>query len=101
MKRETEIELFSDNQSNWDSEFKKIEMREHMQNISERKRYANRGFIFLICWLVVVVTILILNGTGVLHLSDTILSALVGSPVIYIFGFHYLVLRYLFENKKK
>jgi len=101
MKTLTEIEILSDDQLNWDLELKKIEMQEYKQNISERKRYANRVFIFVIGWLVAAISILILNGLRILHLSDTILSILIGTTTLDIFGFFYLVMRYLFENKKK
>jgi hypothetical protein len=101
MKVQTKIESIPDNQINWDLEVKRIEVQEHIQNISERKRYANRVFIFVISWLIAAIAILILNGLRILHLSDTILSVLIGTTTLDIFGFFYLVMRYLFENKKR
>ena len=99
MKTQSKIQPLSDHQINLDFEMKKYEIQEKIQNISERKKYAQWVFVFVASWLLNVALILIGCGYGLLHLSDTILSVLLTTTTIQICGFLVFVMKYLFGNK--
>jgi len=71
---------------------------ERLQNILERKKYAQLIFVFVGFWMLVVFIILIFYGTGRLHYSDTILSVLLGTTMVDICAFLGLVIKYLFKT---
>jgi hypothetical protein len=49
----------------------RIELEEKIQNMMERKKYAQFIFIMVVIWLCIVSAIIVLCGKGSLRLSDT------------------------------
>ncbi len=68
-------------------------------NNEARVRYARRTFYLTCLWIVVVMSIVILNGVNLIHLSDTVLVTLITTTTINVFGFFLLVIKYLFNVK--
>jgi hypothetical protein len=68
-------------------------------NNEARVRYARRTFYLTCLWIIVVMTIVILNGVHLIHLSDTVLVTLITTTTINVFGFFLLVIKYLFNVK--
>lgn len=60
-----------------DSDRKKIIVKEYMQNIKERKKYAKLIFIMLVGWLVAILVLLFMNGIRMIEFSDTVLITLI------------------------
>lgn len=88
-----------DSKTDWEIEFKKYRVQEQAQNISERKKYAQKTFNLVISFLLTEMLILVSCGFGMLHLSDTILSVLLTTTTIQVCGFFLFVVKYLFGNK--
>lgn len=72
----------------------------YRQNTAERKKYADLIFQFTCGWCIIVVVIIFGCGRDVLHLSDLILTTLIGSTTLNVFGFFLLVTKYLFNETK-
>jgi hypothetical protein len=80
-----------------DREIKRAHIKTLQDNNDQRRRYAVNTFLLTCCWIAVVIIIVILNGCGVLHLSDTVLVTLVTTTTASVFGFFLLVMKYLFN----
>lgn len=82
-------------------------LRQLLQNIDERKKYANRIF-WLVCgWLSFVGAIVLgagiqghLLGCTVFHLPESVLIALITTTTINVIGIFLFVMRYLFSDDK-
>jgi len=72
------------------------------QDTQERKKYAQRIFWMLSGWLLIVLSAIVISGSGLLefHLSDAVLLALIGSTTANVAGFFFAVVKYLFPDKK-
>ncbi len=66
------------------------------QNIGERKLYADRIYWFTVSWSSFIALMLLLCAADKIHLSDLVLTTLIGSFAAQVFGFLYLVFKYLF-----
>lgn len=67
-------------------------------NNRERLNYARKTFILTCFWIGVVIIIVILNSARIVNLSDTVLITLISTTTINVFGFFYLVIKYLFHT---
>lgn len=77
------------------------EKKNHNDNLKQarelRQGYATKVFWLTCSWTVAIFTVLILDGCGVLKLSEKVLITLITSTTINFFSFFYLVMRYLFR----
>ena len=75
--------------------------RQLEQDITERKKYANRSFWLVVGWIVAIFAIIVLQGfsakTG-FSISDTVLMTLIGGTTINILGIFIVVANYLFPK---
>lgn len=95
-------------------EILELEVRKHRdtiedlsQNRGERKKYARKLFIVLICWLVLVAYVVLAQGFSYgapfgfgtkFHLSDTVIVALLTTATGSIIGVFLIVVNYLFPK---
>ncbi len=82
-----------------DSQKRFAELINYKQNTAERKIYAERIFQFTCFWCIFVGSIILFCGLGKLHLSDLVLTTLLGTTTVNAFGFFLLVTKYLFNEK--
>lgn len=68
------------------------------QNMHERKAYSEQIFRFTIIWCFGLFLILFGCGLGNLKLSDTVITAFIGSTTLNVFIFFKLVTEYLFNK---
>ena len=76
------------------------DMKHSKQNMEERKMYASLIFQFTTVWCFGLFIILVACGMGNLTLSDTVITAFIGSTTINVFVFFKLVTEYLFNKEK-
>jgi hypothetical protein len=70
-----------------------------LQDISERKKYAGYFFFLACAWVVIIISILLLQGFGAhFKLSEPVILALIGSTTVNILGILYVVANYLFPK---
>ena len=74
------------------------ELNHSIQNMEERKSYANCIFVFTCLWCLGLFIILIGCGMGKLNLSNVVLTTFIGSTTINVFIFFKLVTEYLFNK---
>lgn len=67
-------------------------------NNKERLNYARKTFILTCFWIGIVIIVVILNSMRIVNLSDTVLITLISTTTINVFGFFYLVIKYLFHT---
>jgi hypothetical protein len=77
-----------------------VEIENYKQNTGERKLYAKLIYRFTCLWCLCVGILLVACGLSILHLSDTVLTTILGCTTLNVFGFFYLVTQYLFNKKK-
>jgi hypothetical protein len=70
------------------------------QNMFERKAYAEQIFRFTVIWCFGLFVLLFGCGLGNLKLSDTVITAFIGSTTMNVFIFFKLVTEYLFNKDK-
>ena len=79
-----------------------LKLRGILQDIEERKKYANYFFRLACSWLFIITTILILQGFDGFYsfkLQDNIVLAVIGSTTVNILGILYVVANYLFPKR--
>ncbi|WP_163410226.1 hypothetical protein [Flavobacterium ajazii] len=76
------------------------DMAHSKQNMEERKMYASLIFQFTVLWCFGLFIILVGCGLEKLKLSDTVITAFIGSTTINVFVFFKLVTEYLFNKEK-
>jgi hypothetical protein len=75
------------------------------QDIEERKRYANRNFWLIVCWLAVINVLLFIQGFRATLLGHTfelpasVLLTTVGSTAASVLGIFLIVTNYLFPKR--
>lgn len=69
------------------------------QNMHERKAYAQQIFRFTIIWCFGLFLLIFGCGFGNLKLSDTVITAFIGSTTVNVFIFFKLVTEYLFNKE--
>ncbi|WP_269225422.1 hypothetical protein [Flavobacterium eburneipallidum] len=70
------------------------------QNIEERKKYASYIYSFTCVWCLGLFFFLYFQAVGLFHLSDLVITTLIGSTTINILVFFRLVTAYLFNKDK-
>lgn len=87
----------------YDAEGKKLDNDSKRQNIEARKRYANRIFFLVSCWLACMLVVILLSGFGGyakwFNLADSVLIALITTTTISVLGLFTIVVNYLFKSK--
>jgi hypothetical protein len=68
-------------------------------NNRQRKQYARNTFILTCIWISVVLVIAGLSGFEKIKLSDTVLVTLITTTTANVFGFFFLVMKYLFRTE--
>ena len=74
-------------------------MSKRISNV-EREKYTKPVFSILAGWLIVVFVIIILQGFGLMSLSDTVIIALITKTTISIITLPIIVIKYLLSDKK-
>jgi hypothetical protein len=70
-----------------------------IQDIRERKRFANLIYGMVVGWLIAILVIIICTGLGCLKISDAVLLGLIGSTTVNVTAFFVIVTKYLFPTK--
>jgi hypothetical protein len=86
---------------NLDDQRKRTENEGIAQDISERKKYATYFFVLSCAWLVLVASLLLLQGFVLahFHLDDPVILAAIGATTVNVLGILYVVANYLFPKK--
>ena len=88
-----------------DQEEKTARVRGLLQDISERKLYANRIFWMLSLWLLGIFVLLLAQGFFSPHhwfeLDKSVLLAAIGGTTVNVIGIFVVVTRYLFPQRPK
>jgi len=71
-----------------------------LQDISERKKFAQWIFWMVVGWLVVILGIIIAEGLKWLIIPESVTLALIGSTTVNVTAFFVIVTKYLFPGKK-
>lgn len=69
------------------------------ENISHRRKYASRIFYFVSTWMIGVFGIIVVDGVGLLDVSDNVLMALIGGTTVNVLGLFAIVANYFFPKK--
>ena len=71
------------------------------QDRDERKRYANRIYTLVCCWLASVLVVVLLQavGHGWFSLPEIVLTTLIGGTTTSVLGLFWVVSRYLFPDR--
>lgn len=85
-------------QSQIDSE-NPVKPENYKQNTSERKKYAECICQFTCLWCVFIAFILVASGLKKIHLSDLVITTLIGSTTLTLTSFFLLVTQYLFNKE--
>ncbi len=88
----------------YDKEKKRIELDSLRQDIQERKKYANKIYKLIVCWLLAIFLLILVNGffsaLEWFSLSNTVMTTIVGGTTVNILGIFYIVANYLFHRPK-
>ena len=102
---EAEVEDLERAQKEAELLLRDLEAKQFEQNIRERREYATLIFCLTLCWLVIIISVLVLQGFSswtTFSLSDNVLMALIGGTTVNVVGTLYIVLKYLFpEHRNK
>jgi hypothetical protein len=83
-----------------DERSKKIDNDIKEQDSFERKVYAYRVFTLICFWLLAVIIIMVADGKGDLHYSDTVIITLLTTTTANVIGLFAIVNNYLFKTRK-
>ena len=78
----------------------RLELKSKKQDIDERKLYADRIFKLVSIWLIGLGVVVFLQGSKYFNLSTIVLSTLVGSTTLGIFGSLRAIVKYLFSQER-
>ena len=78
----------------------RLELKSKKQDIDERKLYADRIFKLVSIWLIGLGVVVFLQGSKYFNLSTIVLSTLVGSTTLGIFGSLRAIVKYLFSQEQ-
>ena len=93
-------ESFSEELNELNKESIRLELKSRKQDIAERKLYANRIFKLVSVWLIGLGVVVFLQGSKYFNLSTAVLSTLVGSTTLGIFGSLRAIVKYLFSQER-
>ena len=92
-------------EKSYEEEEFKLKLRDLANDIEARKRYANRIFWLIVCWLIGMFAIMILQGFGskmnIFELSEQVLMSFIGGTTVNILGIFVIVVNYLFKKPQK
>ena len=74
------------------------ELEKVNQRAGERRLYTKLIYRFIYIWCVAVAVLLLGCGFGKIRLSDMVLTTIIACTTLNVFGFFYLVTRYLFSK---
>lgn len=66
-----------------------------------RRDFSRQIFTVTVIWMFLVLVLIYHVGAGNLHYSDTVLVTLITTTTANVFGFMYIVVKYLFNNNQK
>lgn len=78
---------------------KKEELVSNIQDRTERKRYADKLFVFLSVFVAIMLLIVFLNGFNILKLDNSVIITLISTTAANIIGIFIYVVKYLFQTK--
>jgi len=93
-------ETIASKKSMYQDQYDAATLSNFLLNQAARGKYSHRIFLITISWLIAVITILTLVGFNIMHLSDAVLIALLGSTTVNVLGFFVIVIQYLFNKEK-
>ena len=67
-------------------------------DIGQREKYGKHVFGLTIVWLLIVLTIVVLQALAVFGLSESVMITLIGSTTLNIIGLLVIVLKYIFRT---
>jgi hypothetical protein len=92
-------DLFFDEERDIDRyDIKKQETIRYRQDTKERRRLSQWVRCVVSAWLFCVMAVVFLKGGGILEVSDTVASVLLGTTTVNILGLAYIVLKGLFPE---
>ncbi|WP_128546657.1 hypothetical protein [Larkinella soli] len=83
----------------YDEEERRARLAGLLQDISERKKFAQWIFWMVVGWLVVILGIIIAEGLRLLDIPQAVTIALIGSTTVNVTAFFVIVTKYLFPGK--
>ncbi len=66
---------------------------------ASRRDFSRQIFAVTVVWMFLVLLVVFHAGKGSLHFSDTVLITLITTTTANVFGFMYIVVKYLFNEK--
>ena len=66
---------------------------------ASRRDFSRQIFAVTVVWMFLILLIVFHAGKGSLHFSDTVLVTLITTTTANVFGFMYIVVKYLFNEK--
>ncbi|GAA4449014.1 hypothetical protein GCM10023189_07760 [Nibrella saemangeumensis] len=85
----------------YDQEERKARLESFVQDIRERKKFAQWIFWMVVGWLVVILGIIIAEGLGYLNIPEAVTLGLIGSTTVNVTAFFVIVTKYLFPGKSQ
>ena len=83
-----------------DKHNKEVQRKRYEQDTQERKLLSHWVMVVVTAWLGIVIVALIINGIGIIKISDTVACVLLGTTTLNILGLAYIVLKGLFPESK-
>lgn len=83
----------------YDQEERRARLEGLVQDIRERKRFAQLIFFMVVGWLVVILGIIVAEGLGWLIIPESVTLALIGSTTVNVTAFFVIVTKYLFPGR--
>ncbi|MFD1143956.1 hypothetical protein ACFQ4C_22720 [Larkinella insperata] len=83
----------------YDQEERRTRLQGLVQDIQERKKFAQWIFWMVVFWLVVILGIIIAEGLHWLDIPQAVTIALIGSTTVNVTAFFVIVTKYLFPGK--
>lgn len=79
-------------------------LQNEQQNRADRRKYANRIYWLMVCWISSIMLTVLVNGLGdciYFHVSDKVLITLISGTTINVLGVFVIVAKYLFNHGPK
>jgi len=83
-----------------DQKFKLENLKSLQNDNRQRLSYAKLTFILTCVWISTSMTIVVCEGANILSLSEAVLITLISTTTANVFGFFFLVIKYLFRTKE-
>ncbi len=94
-------DLYDEEKLSLEDQKAQAELADLLQARGERKKYADRLFWLVACWLAVIGAMVLFSGFAVFsfQLSDLVLSTLIGATTASVLGLFVIVANYLFPRR--